>query len=574
MTEPTRDDSRGGASAGRDGDNPFPEFLVPPPGAASPEQPLRAAPSAVAPVPPLPPRMPARPPRARGTRLALFCAVVALAGAAGAVAAPSLRPILAEELRSRLGDRPWIGIVTGTADTRPPQVVELDLQRFDERISALTTALAETPSGQPVDRETLQRFVQATGEDERIVAMNDGLRRAEEQVMRLSTALAALETRLAAAEARDGRLEEAGRGLAGRLDAAETAARAVAPKISALEQKGAEGASRLEALTATVTELGTRLDDLGRRLTEAAAAAKTATAEAADAARAATAEVAEAARVATAEVAARVSALESGLNGLGERLTGAEQGTAAAVARIVAVEESAAGNAARLGNVEATVAAADGVIHTLRADVDGNRQQAAALGARLGRTEERVAAMAPNAAPVLLALANRIRTALDEGEPFAAELAAARPFAAGDAGVAAALDRLAPLAATGGPSLSLIRREFNTTAKKVIEAEEAQIPYWYERQITAMQTLIGWAPAPAPAPNGEAARAALGRAAVSITNGNFTDAVKELSALQPPGAAEAEGWVRLARVRVEAEHAVRAVCNGALRRLAEPAVGQ
>lgn len=575
MSEPSRDDQKTAPSFGAEsGAKPFPEFLVPPPGA----EPARA--EAPKPAPELPrlatnaplPPLAAKPPRARGTGLALFCALVALAGAGGTIAAPSLRPILAEQLQARFGDEPWIGIVTGTADTRPPEVIEVDLQRFDQRINALSTALASTPAGQPVDRDTLNRFVEASGESERFLALTDSLRRAEDQVLQLSKALGALETRLAKIDSRAEQLEANGRALGARLDQSEGTAREHTTRLSAVEGGVTKAVVRADELAGAQTAVGGRLDGIEQKLGA----------------------VAEAGAAAVAAVAGRAAALESGAQAMMAQVAGLGDSIKAVVDRTTAVEAAVQAATAAAGEKAAAVEAAlaaridavdgrvstvdgrvsavdgrldgvDGAIGTLRQSVQANATGLGTLGTRIDEVEEKIPA--PTAGPVLLTLATRIRTALDEGEPFAAEIQALRQFGGNDPVIAASAERLAPLASRGAPSLSLLRRDFNTAAKKVLEAEEAAAPPWYERQMATVQSYFGWAVAPPPVP-GEAARAALGRAAANITNGNFAEAVKDLATLQPPGAVHADAWLRMAMIRVEAERALRGLNEAALRRLA------
>lgn len=581
MSEPSRDDQKTAPSFGAEsGAKPFPEFLVPPPGADVPRSEPRTVPeppalprlATDAPLPPLA----AKPPRARGTGLALFCALIALVGAGGTIAAPSLRPILAEQLRAQFGDKPWIGIVTGTADTRPPEVIEVDLQRFDQRINALSTALTSTPAGQPVDRDTLNRFVEASGESERFLSLTDQLRRAEDQVLQLSKALGALDTRLAKIDSRADQMEASGRALAVRLDQGEGTVREHTTRLSAVEGGMTKAAVRTDELAGAQTAAGGRLDGVEQKLVQ----------------------VADAGAAAVAAVASRAAALESGaqavvaqIAGLGDSIKAMTERTAAVEAAVQTASAAAVAKAdsvesalgARIDAIDGRVTATDsrvtvidgrvdgmdGAIGPLRESVQATSQSVQALATRIDEVEEKIPA--PSAGPVLLTLATRIRTALDEGEPFAAEVQALRQFGGNDPVIAASAERLAPLATRGAPSLSLLRRDFNTAAKRVLEAEEAAAPPWYERQMATVQSYFGWTVAP-PAVPGEAARAALGRAAANITNGNFAEAVKDLAALQPPGAVHADAWLRMAMIRVEAERALRGLNEAALRRLASAEV--
>lgn len=608
MTEQTADEKRSAAPAGsQPSAKPFPDFIASPPdsGAADLDMPdLRKATTTMraperSPVQAPVVVGPTRPPRARGVRFATFCAVVALIGAGAAIAAPSLRPLLADALRQQFGDRTWIAVVTGTAP-RPPQVVEVDLQRFDERISALATALTETPSGAPVNPETLNRFVEATSDGQRLTALNDSLRRTEEQVAALSRMLADLQGSVAQTANRTDQLEAGGRAAATRT---EEQVAALTKAINELQANIAQVGTRAEGLAASGNAAAARLDtaetalgDLGGRLTAVEGAGATTAARVEEQGRA----LAEGAAAVTA-VGSRIDAVEKRVMETVDAVRTAAHGAVDLVAaRVATLDEGVAGIVGRLGALEATGATAaagidaatqrldtaEAALSTVQSDLRGAAEGAAALGSRLDEVGGKVAALdagigaldsrittldakipaiAPSTGPVLLALSTRIRTALDEGEPFPAELAAIRRYASADPAIAAAADRLAPLASQGVPGVLLLKREFNAVAKRIVEAEDAAAPYWYERQIASLQSYFGWAPPPPPpAPSGDAARAALGRAAASITAGSFAEAVTDMRTIQGPGAALAEAWVSLALLRIDAEAALRAISGGAL----------
>ncbi|MBV5336351.1 hypothetical protein JZU48_05090, partial [bacterium] len=133
---------RGGAESADAGDRganvkPFPDFIIPAPGVNA-DSSLNSGGQASSPTPAsagVPTNAPPgrQKPRGGGGWAFLF-ALVSLTAAGVSLSSPSLRPIAAEKLKQQFGDQYWIGVVTGTADTRPPTVIELDLKQFDARL--------------------------------------------------------------------------------------------------------------------------------------------------------------------------------------------------------------------------------------------------------------------------------------------------------------------------------------------------------------------------------------------------------------------------------------------------------
>ncbi|WP_029006894.1 COG4223 family protein [Azospirillum halopraeferens] len=616
MTDPIRkDDQAGPADPTSEGSKGFPEFIIAPPGvepAASPRRPFEPAgphrliePANAADVPHeaadtrSPPPPPVVPPvsRGRGGGIALLAALVAMLAAGASIAAPSLRPILAETLRHQFGDHPLIGIVTGTADTRPAGLIQLDVDTFDQRIGALAQAMTATPDGRPVAPETLEEFVTATGQNERFSGLEASLRHAEDQVLVLSKALGALETRLARVDTRADLLEGTDRSVMARLEAAEGATRDLAPKIAAVEgaagaaaaraseaaAAGGELSGRVDAATAAADRSAGRLDGVEARLTEMAEAIRAneegirtnagavqantdairTVAEAAEAAGTAGRANAEAILAAAAAAKAEVEALV-------QRLAALETGTGDLTGRLGAVQAALSAGDDRMGVAEQGLAAAQQSLADTRRAVDSASAELAALAERTGAMETRLERVNGGTASALLALSGRIRQALEDGESFTGEVAAVRALAGEDRSLTGAIDTLQQLASRGGPTLTLLRREFNLAAQKIIEVEEASGPAWYVRTVAGVTSQVtgwfGWVQPAMPAP-GEEARTIVTEAARSFTLGRIDEAIRVLKTITGPGAASAEPWIRLAEVRVDAERALRVLSDSALAKL-------
>lgn len=532
------------------------------------------------PPPPAPRSKTPPPPRARGGGWAFLFALVSVAAAGVSLSGPSIRPIAAEKLRQQFGDQEWIGIVTGTADTRPPSVIQLDLAAFDRRLDALAQTLTTANPGAPVDGETLARFADAAGAKSEIAALESSLRSArsadEERDATLSGAVGGMEAQVAEltrrADELDGgvaglteglRAVEAGTGKALELaEGADTASKELAttlgglmPRLEQAEAGLAALTSQLEAVRAGVGErvtaaLTPALEPIGRRLDALDARADAIAAGIGAALEPINARIAaldEGARASIAEATAALAALR-------EELTATRSGVQALDGKLEALE---AAGAVRQGAVDA-----------LERKLEANTAVAGALAGRVGEVEEALKRQAGATGSALLGLTNRVRIAVDEGEGYAPELSVIRTLATGDARYDAPLTVLATMAERGAPSLGYLRREFNAVARKVIEVEEAAQPSWYDRQWSNVQYYLGWtAPQPGlepPAPDPEPARAVLAEAANAINGGRFDQAVAAMAGLRGPGAEQAAQWIGAARARVAADQAVRGLSALAL----------
>ncbi|MBV5336352.1 hypothetical protein JZU48_05095, partial [bacterium] len=355
-----------------------------------------------------------------------------------------------------------------------------------------------------------------------------------------------------------------------RAEATETGARGLSEQLKAAEGQSAKALEIAESADTGAKELATTMGGLLTKLEESETNL--------------TALVGKVESVA-AGVAGHIAAALVPLNG---RLDGMDKQAAEAVAQAGAALEGvrkdlavAAGNFAGLAEElkasETLNAVQDGRITAVAEEIKELSGGLSRIGegviagnARLDEVERAVARQRGLANSALLSLTNRLRNAVDEGEPFIIELATIKEIANGDATFIAPIVALAPMAERGAPSLSALRREFNVVARKVIEAEEAAQPNWYARQWSNVQYYIGWGGAPTSSPaggNGEGARTVLAQAANAINNSQFAEAVGVMATLQGVGTEHAQAWLAAARARVVADQAVRTLGAAALNRL-------
>ena len=281
---------------------------------------------------------------------------------------------------------------------------------------------------------------------------------------------------------------------------------------------------------------------------------------------------------ALAELAARVGAAEQAMG----RLSGVETNvskleTAAAAPRPAVTDQTLAARIAALETALRPLA-------DLPARVDAMQKSAsapaaptvapaelAALTARMTALEQaekaieqRVARPAPatgtDKAGRVAFVATALRAAVERGDAFAPELAAAKSLAPDGAMLAP----LEPFAATGVPRAATLAREFSQIAGVMLAAaggpREGGL---IERLQQNAERLVRIRPVSDAA--GDDPAAIVGRADAKATRGDIAGALAEIARLPEGARVRAQGWVRKAEMQVAA--------LAATRRFAETAVG-
>jgi hypothetical protein len=294
------------------------------------------------------------------------------------------------------------------------------------------------------------------------------------------------------------------------------------------------------------------LSELAARL----AAAEQATGRLADLdARIAKAEAATAApRGASQDAAliARVAALETAVRPLAELRQGLD--AAGASARDAKSRADAAFELAQKAPAQApTVAPAE--LQALAARVAALEQAAKALEGKVAVTA------GADRAGRLAFVAVALRGAVERGEPFAQELAAAKPLVPD----AAALASLEPFAATGVPRTPALARELSQLAAPVLTAAGSapRGEGFLDRVQQNAERLVRIRPI-SETPGDDAATI-VARAEAKASRGDLGGAASELATLPPAVRAPAEGWMKKAQAQIAA--------LAAARKLADDAVG-
>ena len=151
-----------------------------------------------------------------------------------------------------------------------------------------------------------------------------------------------------------------------------------------------------------------------------------------------------------------------------------------------------------------------------------------------------------------------LTAALGSARPFAPVLDTVRGVAGEDAEIESALARLAPLAATGVPTLDGLKARFPAAANAIVRAAPAaEDSDWIDETVTRLSQLVtirrtGGAIDPA------SLDGRLVEAESALVDGDLARAVAIVEALMPEaqGAERADAWLRDARARAEADGAL------------------
>jgi hypothetical protein len=262
---------------------------------------------------------------------------------------------------------------------------------------------------------------------------------------------------------------------------------------------------------------------------------------------------------ADAALAGRVAALEAAMRPLADlnaRLEAMNGATRDAKTRADAALEAAQKSTASLS----APAAANSDVEALTVRVVALEQAAKAA-------QERIASTAgADKAGRLAFVAVSLRAAVERGEPFARELAAAQPLV-GDAQLLGALE---PFATTGVPRPAALSRELSQLSGAMLNAAGAppreggfigRLQQNAERLVRIRP--INEAP-------GDDAATVITRADVKAANGDIAGALAEVKSLPAPVTAPARGWIRKAEGQVAALAVARSLADGAVGALAKP----
>ncbi len=263
----------------------------------------------------------------------------------------------------------------------------------------------------------------------------------------------------------------------------------------------------------------------------------------------------------------RLTELQNALYAAREQAKRDSQAATASLSEVAQAAKAAAADQAKAGaglaqRVEALEKGFDpAAFVAIRNGLNDLSAKLDALAKRMDAVEKIAsAARAEGLAQAALALSvGQLRRAVDAGSPFAAELAACRALAGGDAALAAPLGQLAPLAASGVATRADLAQSFKQAAAAIVHAGRARdgATGAWRRFVAWLDSLITIRPVGAAAGDSPAARAA--RAEAMLGGGDLNGAVAQLAALGEPASGAARPWVERAKARLQAEQALAAL---------------
>jgi len=261
---------------------------------------------------------------------------------------------------------------------------------------------------------------------------------------------------------------------------------------------------------------------------------------------------------------AALGAEVAGLRAEFDRLAAAQPGEAQA-ARIAALGERIDAISSDLDRLQTQSSAAADLAGALAAQKNDLAQLSKRLD-DLGALSANSARGVANAVALALAV-GRLQRTLDSGAPYVEVLATLRSIAGGDADIAAALDQLAPQAASGVATRVRLAREFPAVARVTVAAAESEAATdWTERALQRVESVvsirrIGLDVA------GDAPQARIARAEAKLSDGDLSGAVDELAGLQGAAATAAAPWRERAAARLAGEAAAARLETLAIARL-------
>ena len=227
-----------------------------------------------------------------------------------------------------------------------------------------------------------------------------------------------------------------------------------------------------------------------------------------------------------------------------------------------AAETTSALNAqtARLGRIEETLAALDRRLGGLEQKLSEPKADT-----RAPEAPDIAATKSVSDAAARTVVAQGLLAAVQNGEPFATQVAALRSLGADEKSVA----RLATLATSGVPTLAQLRARFSELRPKLhpqVKIDPGAT--WSDKMLTRLTSLVSIRPAGERA--GASPEAVASRADAALARGDVATALTEMRTLAPPDNAVAKDWIDAAARRVDAEADARALVASSLATLAKP----
>jgi hypothetical protein len=270
--------------------------------------------------------------------------------------------------------------------------------------------------------------------------------------------------------------------------------------------------------------------------------------------------------------AARLAQIEQHLDKLTQQQAALDQrlarteNQAAAAASSAALRDLAA-KVAALEQHPAPASTDPAEIASLRGDLDKLAAAAAKDGERLAKLEARSDAAGNERGNEALLLAlGQLRTQLESGHPFTAELQAVEALARNRADLHGPLQPLAAAAAKGVPRMTTLTQRFKEEVAPAMLRRAAAPPSddWGDSILARLRSLIVIRRVgDAAATSSDPVEAAVAQAEQALSAGDLAGAVAAIESMPPQAAAPAREWLADAHRRLSAEQAL-AKLSGAM----------
>ncbi len=204
----------------------------------------------------------------------------------------------------------------------------------------------------------------------------------------------------------------------------------------------------------------------------------------------------------------------------------------------------------------------------LRGDIDALTAELGKAADHANRLEQRIAELEKTVAArqnvdqrsldaarfsAITALAARLRGNVEDGRPFAQELAALKPLLAGDKELADATTALEPLSA-GSAGTSALRQSFPQTARAIVAAgKDDAAEGWWDRMLARLSSVVSVRRVGDV--QGDSVEARVARAEIAINDNRLDQAVAELKPLTGKAAQAAAPWLDKAQRQLAASQA-------------------
>jgi hypothetical protein len=265
-------------------------------------------------------------------------------------------------------------------------------------------------------------------------------------------------------------------------------------------------------------------------------------------------------------LAAEIEQLQSGLEELrtaGQQGGGADPAEVQALASRLAQLESAVSaedEGAAIEAVTQSLASLQAAQQQATEAVAANDERLAALEQQLSSVTQRVEQQAEEPRMALAVAATALKSAIDRGTPFMAELETYAAIAPDAPEIAALRD----LAASGVPTRAEIEQVIPDAAARMIEAASPADPNagFFDRLATSARSLVQVRPVGQV--DGDSVEAKIARMEVALREGDYAQAIGEFETLPEPVRAAGSEFIEKVRARLAADQLVAKALSGAV----------